>query len=74
MSQGRDSALRNKLNYGFAEVVLYAEFAKIVPVKNRKDCRSENPIFRSVWNYFVFRHFNNFISLKLNIEVRFWMW
>ena len=34
MSQGRDSALRNKLNYGFAEVVLYAEFAKIVSVKN----------------------------------------
>ena len=37
MSQGRDSALRNKLNYGFAEVVLYAEFAKIVPVKNRTE-------------------------------------
>ena len=34
MSQGRDSALRNKLNYGFAEVVLYAEFAKIVSVKD----------------------------------------
>ena len=42
MSQGRDSALRNKLNYGFAEVVLYAEFAKIVPVKNRNEKKQKS--------------------------------
>ena len=42
MSQGCDSALKNKLNYGFAEVVLvytisyslYAEFAEIVSIKS----------------------------------------
>jgi len=54
MSQGRDSALRNKLNYGFAEVVLYAEFAKIVSVKNqRKKVESKQ---RSSTNVFLLDH------------------